>query len=51
MLDGSRYYAAFPDEDPQNATQDFLQSRTLIATLRQLENELRPYIPIADDHN
>ena len=51
MLDGSRYYAAFPDEDPQKATQGLLQSRTLIAVLRELEKELRPYIPTADaDH-
>jgi hypothetical protein len=51
MLDASQYYAAFPDEDPQDATRGLLQSRTLIAALRELEKQLRPYIPTADaDH-
>jgi hypothetical protein len=44
MLDGNRYFAEFPDEDPARP-QALLHSRTLLATLRALEKELRPYIP------
>ena len=43
MLDGKRYLAEFPDEDP--ARRAFLHSPKVIATLRALEKELRPYIP------
>ena len=43
MLDGKRYFAEFPDEDP--ARRAFLHSPKVIATLRALEKELRPYIP------
>jgi hypothetical protein len=42
MLDGKRYFAEFPDEDP--ARRAFLHSPKVIATLRALEKELRPYI-------
>ena len=42
MLDGKRYYAVFPDEDPANRKS---YSPTLIATWRALEKELRPFIP------
>jgi hypothetical protein len=42
MLDGKRYYAVFPDEDPANRNS---YSPSLIATWRALEKELRPFIP------
>jgi hypothetical protein len=44
MLDGNRYFAEFPDEDPANEKPPFLHSPALIASLRALEKELRPYI-------
>jgi hypothetical protein len=44
MLDGTQYFAEFPDEDPARQ-QVFLHSPQLLATLRALEKELRPYIP------
>jgi len=37
MLDGKRYYAVFPDEDPANRNS---YSPSLIATWRALEKEL-----------
>ena len=45
MLDGNRYFAEFPDEDPANEKPPLLHSPALIASLRALEKELRPYIP------
>ena len=45
MLDGKRYYAVFPDEDPANRKPVLYYSPTLIAALRALEKELRPIIP------
>jgi hypothetical protein len=45
MLDGNRYFAEFPDEDPANEKLPLLHSPALIASLRALEKELRPYIP------
>jgi len=45
MLDGKRYYAAFPDENPANTKPVVHHNQTLIAALRALEKELRPYIP------
>jgi hypothetical protein len=47
MLDGKRYYAVFPDEDPANRKLVVRHSQALIAALRALEKELRPYIPIS----
>ena len=47
MLDGKRYYAAFPDEDPANTRTILHRSPALIAALRVLEKELRPFIPTA----
>ena len=47
MLDGKRYFAVFPDEAPANEKPILLQSPTLIAALRALEKELRPFIPTA----
>jgi len=47
MLDGKSYYAEFPDEDSANKKPILLHSPTLIATLRALAKELRPYIPAA----
>jgi hypothetical protein len=44
MLDGKQYFAEFPDEDPARQ-QALLHSPKLLATLRALEKELRPYIP------
>jgi hypothetical protein len=44
MLNGKHYFAEFPDEDPAEA-RIALKSPQLIATLRALEKELRPYIP------
>jgi hypothetical protein len=44
MLDGKQYFAEFPDEDPARQ-QVLLHSPKLLATLRALEKELRPYIP------
>ena len=44
MLDGKRYYAQFPDEDPANRKPILLHSPTLIAALRALGKELRPFI-------
>lgn len=43
MLDGKQYFAGFPDEDPARA-QIAPHSPTLLATLRAIEKELRPYI-------
>jgi hypothetical protein len=47
MLDGKRYYAKFPDEDPAILR----YSPTLIAALRALEKELRPFIPTTKADN
>jgi hypothetical protein len=44
MLDGKRYYAAFPDEDPANKRPIPRRSPALIAALRVLEKELRSFI-------
>jgi hypothetical protein len=38
MLDGNRYYAAFPDENPEIG----LRMRTLSDLLKKLDKELRP---------
>jgi hypothetical protein len=43
MLDGKRYFAEFPDEDPENQPR-LLRSPELMASLRALEKELRPYL-------
>jgi hypothetical protein len=43
MLDGKQYFAGYPDEDPARP-QVVLRSPKLLATLRALEKELRPYI-------
>jgi hypothetical protein len=43
MLDGKAYFGAFPDEDPERP-RSLLHSPQLIASLRALERELRPYI-------
>jgi hypothetical protein len=43
MLNEKEYFAEFPDEDP--ARQQVLLTAKLLATLRALEKELRPYIP------
>jgi hypothetical protein len=43
MLNGKRYFAEFPDEDPA-AQRKLLRSPELIATLKALEKELRPHI-------
>jgi hypothetical protein len=45
MLDGKRYYAAFPDEDPAYRKPILRRSPALIAALRALEKDLRPFIP------
>jgi hypothetical protein len=42
MLDGKAYFGEFPDEDPTRL-RPLLQSPQLIASLRALEKELRPY--------
>ena len=42
MLNGKEYFAEFPDEDP--ARRQALLSAKLLATLRALGKELRPYI-------
>jgi len=42
MLDGKAYFGEFPDEDPARL-RPLLQSPRLIASLRALEKELRPY--------
>jgi hypothetical protein len=47
MLDGKRYYAVFPDENPANRKPVLYHSPTLIAALRVLEKELRPFLPTA----
>ncbi len=47
MLDGKRYYAEFPDEDPANRKPILLYSPSLIAAFRALEKELRPLISTA----
>jgi hypothetical protein len=44
MLDGKRYYAVFPDEDPANRKPN---SPSLIAAWRDLAQELRPLISCA----
>jgi hypothetical protein len=43
MLDGKQYFSQFPDEDSARQ-QAPLRSPRLLATLRALEKELRPYI-------
>jgi hypothetical protein len=43
MLDGNAYFGEFPDEDPARP-RPLLHSAQLIASLRALEQELRPYI-------
>jgi hypothetical protein len=45
MLDGKRYYAAFPNENPANRKPILRHSPTLIAALRALEKELRIIVP------
>jgi hypothetical protein len=40
MLDGNRYYAAFPDENPEIR----LRMRTLFDLLKKLEKEFRQHI-------
>jgi len=40
MLDGNRYYAAFPDENPEIR----LRMRTLFDLLKKFEKEFRPHI-------
>jgi len=42
MVDGKQYFAHFPDEEPVRL-QALLHSPKLLATLRALEKELRPY--------
>jgi hypothetical protein len=42
MLNGKHYFAEFPDENPANAGGP--RSPELIASLRALEKELRPYL-------
>jgi hypothetical protein len=48
MLDGKRYYAVFPDEDPANR-KVLYYSPTLIAAWRDLKRELGPLISTAKD--
>jgi hypothetical protein len=48
MLDGKRYFAEFPDENPENQPK-LLLSPELMASLRALEKELRPYLQLAGD--
>ncbi len=43
MLNGKRYFAEFPDEDPENQPR-LLRSPELMASLKALEKELRPYL-------
>jgi hypothetical protein len=43
MVDGKAYFGIFPDEDPARP-RPLLHSPQLIASLRALEKELRPYI-------
>lgn len=43
MLDGHCYFAEFPDEDPENQPR-LLRSPELMASLKALEKELRPYL-------
>jgi hypothetical protein len=44
MLDGKRYYAHFPDEDPAN-NRILRRTSALIAAGRALKKDLRPFIP------
>jgi len=44
MLNGKRYFAEFPDEDPARAQRKLLRSPKLMATLKALEKELRRHI-------
>ena len=43
MLDGKQYFAEFPDEDPTRKA-ELVYSPQLLASLRALERELRPYL-------
>ena len=43
MLNGKHYFAEFPDEDPENQPR-LLRSPELMASLKALEKELRPYL-------
>ena len=45
MLDGKKYYAAFPDENPANRKPILRRSPSLLAALRDLEKDLRAFIP------
>jgi hypothetical protein len=47
MLDGNRYYAVFPDEDPANVKPVLYYSPTLISAWRDLEVELRSVVSTA----
>jgi hypothetical protein len=44
MLDGKRYYAVFPDEDPANRKAVLYYRPSLITAWRDLERELRPLV-------
>jgi hypothetical protein len=50
MLDGKRYFAEFPDEDPENQPR-VLRSPELMASLKALEKQLRPYLQNALAHD
>jgi hypothetical protein len=43
MLNGKRYFSEFPDEDPASQRKE-LRSPELMALLKALEKELRPYL-------
>ena len=43
MLNGKRYFAEFPDDDP-GTRRKLLRSPKLMATLKALEKELRRHI-------
>jgi hypothetical protein len=46
MLNGKRYFSEFPDEDPASRRKE-LRSPELMALLKALEKELRPYLESA----
>jgi hypothetical protein len=47
MLDGSRYYAEFPDEEPEREGR-LLMSEELLVTLVAIEKEISAFIRAGD---
>jgi hypothetical protein len=46
-LDGKKYYAAFPDENPANKQPILYYRPNLIAAFRELERQLQALVSLA----